>query len=149
MEVSACGIREERVFVDVVYAGVTALDAAVADGGVAIHVRLEGASPEDTARDDREASRSIKSVSHPTALVPSILTALSTWLVVASDHGGEAATGSEKDGFNERPGAHTGAAKGVLFIRGPHVQRGLVLEHGNPQDLMPTMAWLLGLPIAD
>ena len=29
------------------------------------------------------------------------------------------------------------------------MQRGLVLERGNPQDLMPTMAWLLGLPIAD
>lgn len=71
-----------------------------------------------------------------------------TWLIVASDHGAEPAAGAEEAGFNERPGAHTRAAKGVLFIRGPHVQRGLVLERGDPQDLMPTMAWLLGLPIA-
>ncbi len=32
---------------------------------------------------------------------------------------------------------------------GPHVKSDYILNSGNPLDLMPTMAWLLGIPLAD
>lgn len=69
-----------------------------------------------------------------------------TWLIVASDHGAEPTAGAETADFSRRPGGHTQSAKGVLFIRGPHVKAGHVLTRGSPTDLMPTMVWLLGLP---
>ena len=70
-----------------------------------------------------------------------------TTIIVASDHGAEpcppvvVALG--------RPGCHSTEAKGVLMIRGDHVKKNHVLHSGTPIDLMPTMAWLAGLPIAD
>jgi hypothetical protein len=71
-----------------------------------------------------------------------------TWLLVASDHGAEPVESAGDPRRDERPGGHTAAAKGVLFIHGPHVRAGHVLERGNPADLMPTLAWLLGLPLS-
>lgn len=70
------------------------------------------------------------------------------WLIVASDHGAEplaAATGDPRVG---RPGAHSFAAKGVLFIGGPHVIAGHRIAAASPYDLAPTLAWLLGLPVS-
>ncbi len=72
-----------------------------------------------------------------------------TWVIVASDHGVEpspAATGNPRTG---RPGEHPETAKGVLFLRGPHVKRGYLIREATPYDLMPTFAWLLGLPLAE
>jgi hypothetical protein len=69
-----------------------------------------------------------------------------TILIVASDHGAEPTTQAHLE--RKRPGAHTVNAKGVLFLYGPHVKKGHELERGSPLDLMPTMAWLLGLPLA-
>ena len=34
-------------------------------------------------------------------------------------------------------------------MRGPGVVPGRVLSGGDPGDVMPTMAWLLGLPLSD
>ncbi len=36
----------------------------------------------------------------------------------------------------------------MLYLRGPGVRRGAVLKQASPYDLMPTMAWLLELPIS-
>ncbi len=72
-----------------------------------------------------------------------------TWVIVASDHGAEpspAATGDPRQG---RPGEHPYSAKGVLFIRGPQVKAGVRIEGATPYDLMPTFAWLLGLPLSE
>jgi arylsulfatase A-like enzyme len=66
-----------------------------------------------------------------------------TTLIVASDHGAEPCPP-----LAPRPGCHTRDAKGVLFVYGAHVKKGHVIERGNPLDLTPTVAWLLGLPIA-
>ncbi len=80
------------------------------------------------------------------------LTALAgpeTWIIIASDHGAEPsprATG--KNRRRQRPGAHSFTAKGVLFLSGPHVKPGYEIEDAGPYDLMPTMAWLLGLPLS-
>ncbi len=71
-----------------------------------------------------------------------------TWVIVASDHGAEAspeATGNPRAG---RPGEHF-SAKGVLFIRGPQVKAGVRIRGATPYDLMPTFAWLLGLPLSE
>jgi len=35
------------------------------------------------------------------------------------------------------------------MIRGDYVTKNHVLHAGTPLDLMPTMAWLVGLPVAD
>ncbi len=70
------------------------------------------------------------------------------WLIVASDHGAEPSTEAANPQRVARPGEHTRAAKGVLFLRGPGVKRGATLEQATPYDLMPTMAWLLELPIS-
>jgi predicted AlkP superfamily pyrophosphatase or phosphodiesterase len=70
------------------------------------------------------------------------------WLIVASDHGAEPSHEAMDPGATGRPGEHSTAAKGVLFVLGPGVRQGLRLERGGPYDLMPTMAWLLGLPVA-
>ena len=72
-----------------------------------------------------------------------------TWVIVASDHGAEPsprATGSPRRG---RAGEHSYSAKGVLFMRGPHIKAGYRLNRATPYDLMPTLMWMLGLPISD
>lgn len=71
-----------------------------------------------------------------------------TWLIVASDHGAEPHPQSMDPKGVPRPGEHGLEAKGVLFIVGPGVKRGYRMQHGSPYDLMPTMAWLTGLPVA-
>lgn len=70
------------------------------------------------------------------------------WLIVASDHGAEPSPDAGDPARTGRSGEHTPGAKGVLFLRGPHVRAGQVLERGTPYDLMPTLAWLLGLPLS-
>ena len=70
------------------------------------------------------------------------------WLIVASDHGAEPTHHAPDPRRTARPGEHGVEAKGVLFFRGPGVRRGLTLEQADPYDLMPTMAWLLELPIS-
>ena len=70
------------------------------------------------------------------------------WLIVASDHGAEPSGQARNPGRVVRPGRHTDRAKGVLFLHGPGVRRGATLEQASPLDLMPTMAWLLDLPLA-
>lgn len=71
------------------------------------------------------------------------------WLIVASDHGSEPHPQSmDPKAVLPRPGEHGQEAKGVLFIVGPGVKRGYRIQHGSPYDLMPTMAWLMGLPVA-
>lgn len=72
-----------------------------------------------------------------------------TTVIVLSDHGAEPAEdaiGAKRTG---RPGAHTRAAKGVLFLWGPNVRRGVSVERAGPLDIAPTVAWALGLPVAD
>ncbi|MEE8367424.1 MAG: alkaline phosphatase family protein [Thermoanaerobaculia bacterium] len=72
-----------------------------------------------------------------------------TWVIVASDHGAEPsprATGSPRRG---RSGEHSYSAKGVLFMRGPKIKPGYRLVGATPYDLMPTLMWLLGLPLSD
>jgi hypothetical protein len=70
------------------------------------------------------------------------------WLIVASDHGAEPAESAGDPHRAARPGEHSMEAKGVLFVRGPGVRRGATLEQASVYDLMPTMAWLLELPIS-
>ena len=70
------------------------------------------------------------------------------WLIVASDHGAEPSQDASDPRRTARPGEHTVAAKGVLFLRGPGVRRGAALKQASPYDLMPTMAWLLELPLS-
>jgi hypothetical protein len=72
-----------------------------------------------------------------------------SWLIVASDHGAEPSPYAQDPAYAGRPGEHGPQAKGVLFLLGPHVKPGTVLPRGTPYDLMPTLAWLLGLPVAD
>ena len=72
-----------------------------------------------------------------------------SWLIVASDHGAEPTPHAKDPEHTGRPGEHGPGAVGVLFIAGPHVKRGFVLPRGTPYDIMPTLAWLLGLPLAD
>jgi hypothetical protein len=71
------------------------------------------------------------------------------WLLVASDHGAEPAAQAMDPKGAPRPGEHGPDAKGVLFLLGPGVKRGYQLQRGNPYDLLPTLAWLLRLPIAE
>lgn len=77
------------------------------------------------------------------------LTDEDTWVIVASDHGIEAAPAATGNPRQGRPGEHPESAKGVLFVHGPHVKAGYRIEGATPFDLMPTMAWLLGLPISE
>jgi hypothetical protein len=72
-----------------------------------------------------------------------------TWVIVASDHGAEPSREADKPGFRGRPGGHSPTARGVLFVKGPHVRKGHELDRGNPEDLMPTIAWLMGFPLSD
>lgn len=71
------------------------------------------------------------------------------WVIVASDHGIEPAPAATGDPRQGRPGEHPETAKGVLFLRGPHVKPGVRLAEATPYDLMPTFAWLLDLPISE
>lgn len=70
------------------------------------------------------------------------------WLIVASDHGAEPAKSAPDPLRAARPGEHSIDAKGVLFLRGPGVRRGATLAQASVYDLMPTMAWLLDLPLS-
>ena len=72
-----------------------------------------------------------------------------TTIIVLSDHGAEPAKDADDPARTDRPGRHSRAAKGVLFITGPHVREGEKLDDATPMDLAPTVAWLLGLPVAD
>ena len=72
-----------------------------------------------------------------------------SWLIVASDHGAEATPEAPNPNRTGRPGEHGPGADGVLFILGPDVKKGTVLPRGTPYDVMPTLAWLLGLPLSD
>lgn len=71
-----------------------------------------------------------------------------SWLIIASDHGAEASADAQNPAVMTRPGEHSTAAKGILFISGPGVKRGYRIQKASPYDLMPTMAWLLGLPVS-
>jgi hypothetical protein len=70
------------------------------------------------------------------------------WVIVASDHGAEPTKHAANPRGVSRTGEHGPDAKGVLFFRGPGVKRGATLKQATPYDLMPTMAWLLELPIS-
>ena len=70
------------------------------------------------------------------------------WLIVASDHGSEPARDHARPQRSTRSGDHGPRTQGVLFLRGPGVRRGATLKSASPYDLMPTMAWLLGLPVS-
>ena len=72
-----------------------------------------------------------------------------TWVIVASDHGIEPSPGATGDPRQGRPGEHPYSAKGVLFIRGPHVKAGYRIEGATPYDIMPTLTWLMGLPLSE
>jgi len=72
-----------------------------------------------------------------------------TVLIVASDHGAEATRTGWIPFVNRRPGDHTTDAKGVLFVCGPRVRAGHRIQDADPYDVAPTLAWLLGLPVAD
>ena len=69
-------------------------------------------------------------------------------LIVLSDHGAEPSPEAADPERTTRPGEHGVDARGVLFVRGPGVRPGPGLEAG-PLDVAPTVAWLLGLPVAD
>ncbi len=73
----------------------------------------------------------------------------STTVIVLSDHGAEASEKAGRFDFRGRPGEHSSAAKGVLFLRGPQVRRGHRIGEADPLDILPTLAWLLGLPVAE
>ncbi len=69
-----------------------------------------------------------------------------TTILVVSDHGAEpcaAATGREP---TEPPGCRT--APGVLFVTGPGIASGTHLTGSSMLDVMPTTAWILGLPLS-
>jgi hypothetical protein len=71
-----------------------------------------------------------------------------SWLIVASDHGAEPSPDAMNPAVLKRPGEHSTAAKGIFFLSGPGVKAGYRLQKGSPYDIMPTMAWLLGLPLS-
>jgi arylsulfatase A-like enzyme len=70
------------------------------------------------------------------------------WVIVASDHGAEPSAMARDPLRRGRPGAHSTTAKGVLLIHGPGVRPGHRIDDADPYDLMPTMAWLLDLPVS-
>lgn len=70
-------------------------------------------------------------------------------IIVLSDHGAEPSLDAHRSKRRDRPGGHTRDAKGVLFIMGPNVIPGQGIRGAGPLDITPTIAWLLGLPIAD
>lgn len=72
-----------------------------------------------------------------------------TLVIVLSDHGSEPSAGAKKPGFKGRPGGHTATAKGVIFLWGPQIRRGYEIDGAGPLDVAPTIAWALGLPVAD
>jgi arylsulfatase A-like enzyme len=72
-----------------------------------------------------------------------------TTLIVLSDHGAEPSLDAADPKRTGRPGAHTRKAKGVLFLYGPKVKSGARIVKAGPLDIAPTVAWLLGLPVAE
>jgi hypothetical protein len=72
-----------------------------------------------------------------------------TWIIVASDHGAEPSPRAIGKPRRGRAGEHSYTAKGVLFMRGPRVKPGYILKEATPYDLMPTLMWLLELPLSD
>lgn len=71
-----------------------------------------------------------------------------TVVIVLSDHGSEPSRGADRAHFHGRPGGHTRSAKGVLFVWGANVRRAVRVVGAGPLDIAPTVAWLLGLPVA-
>ena len=71
------------------------------------------------------------------------------WVMVGSDHGAEPAPAATGIRRRSRPGRHSSAAKGVFFLKGPHIKKGYRIQSASPYDVMPTALWLLGLPISD
>lgn len=72
-----------------------------------------------------------------------------TTIIVHSDHGAEPCLDAIPAKSTARPGCHTRAAKGVFFMVGPGISPGMRLRGASPMDVMPTMAWLAGLPISN
>ncbi|MFM2244704.1 MAG: hypothetical protein RL071_778, partial [Pseudomonadota bacterium] len=70
-------------------------------------------------------------------------------LIVLSDHGAEPSLDAHRRQRKDRPGGHTRDAKGVLFLAGPDVLPGQRLRGAGPADISPTIAWALGLPVAE
>jgi len=68
------------------------------------------------------------------------------YIVVASDHGMTRNPGKGLAGHHgvESPEGH----QGVLILWGPGVRKGASLEGADVFDVAPTLAWLLGLPVA-
>jgi len=67
-------------------------------------------------------------------------------VIVMSDHGSE--PHPNKD--SPRPGGHHSPdARGVLFIAGPGVRANQKITRASPYDVMPSILWLLGLPVAE
>lgn len=72
-----------------------------------------------------------------------------TTLIVLSDHGAEPVKDAHVAKREGRPGGHTRKAKGVLFVWGPHARRGQPIgDDAGPLDIAPTVAWAMGLPVA-
>lgn len=70
-------------------------------------------------------------------------------VIVLSDHGAEPCVDARAGKKPERPGCHTKAAKGVLFLTGPAIRPGARIEGATPLDIAPTVAWAMGLPVAE
>jgi hypothetical protein len=70
------------------------------------------------------------------------------WVVVASDHGAEPNPGATGIPRRGRPGGHSESATGILVLHGPGVRRGHQIQDISPYDIMPTVLWLLNVPIS-
>ena len=70
-------------------------------------------------------------------------------VIVLSDHGAEPSENALRKNRKGRPGGHTQDAPGVLYLWGPDIRRGAAIEGAGPLDIAPTVAWALGLPVAD
>ena len=75
-----------------------------------------------------------------------------TTVIVLSDHGFR--SGPLRLASRSQIHAEGGAAAdwhrpdGVLVMRGPHIRRGVEIEHASVLDITPTVLYLLGLPVA-
>lgn len=100
--------------------------------------------------DDPETDRGLveSAYRHTDAFLDELIRAVpeDTTIVVMSDHGAEPHPSED----SPRPGGHHSPdARGVLFIAGPGVRAKQKLTRASPYDVMPTILWLLGLPIAE
>jgi len=68
-------------------------------------------------------------------------------ILVISDHGFGSATGSYESSSELLSGNHR--PNGVILAHGPDIEPGPVTEHPTIMEVFPTMANLLGVPIAD